>query len=535
MTRRRARERALDRHEVGAGLRQRGSAVAQHRRRMQRRDEHRVVAERELSAAQLGDALLGLEQQLGGEVAERDDDRGSMKLELRLEVRPAGLDLDRLRVAVARRAALHHVGDVHVVAGEADALDQLVSSCPARPDERLALQVLLLARALADEHQVRVRLADAEHHLGAGLGQRAQRARERLAFEVGERGERRWFEQRHGRTRTRQPVVARWYATASRIASAVTSATSTAQAVEVAPRPRRSRGEREIAVEAGVRRADGAGQTVVRARGRRDGTRPCPARRRSRRPRASCSSPVLEAARSPGTPGRRRGAAEPATTVPSSPITSPTALTTASAPTSTSPSRADARAEAPGAAVLAAPPLPDASRPARRRPARSRSAPRRVRARPRARRGPRRRRAASPPRATRSKIAAAGTIGTGPPAVGNPRPCSASAASRRRRSRGRTPSPRRAPPRRPARPWPRVEHRGLAVAGAPPRTSPDPTVPGREQHDGHAGAAAGPVPGPSPPFRLRLRVCGQDGRDSDLGDRVRPVLVVAGSLNTGHE
>ena len=43
-------------HEVGAGLRERGAAVAQHRGRVQRRDEHRAVAERELLAPQLRDA-----------------------------------------------------------------------------------------------------------------------------------------------------------------------------------------------------------------------------------------------------------------------------------------------------------------------------------------------------------------------------------------------------------------------------------------------------------------------------------------------
>ena len=39
-------ERALDRHEVGARLRERGTTAAQHRRRVQRGDEHRAVADR---------------------------------------------------------------------------------------------------------------------------------------------------------------------------------------------------------------------------------------------------------------------------------------------------------------------------------------------------------------------------------------------------------------------------------------------------------------------------------------------------------
>ena len=46
---------------------------------------------------------------------------------------PARLDLDRQRVTVARRPALHDVGDVDVGPGEPDALDERVSSWPARP------------------------------------------------------------------------------------------------------------------------------------------------------------------------------------------------------------------------------------------------------------------------------------------------------------------------------------------------------------------------------------------------------------------
>ena len=69
----------------------------------------------ELPTAQLGDAVLGREQQLGGEVAEGHDDPGIDELDLRLEVGAARLDLERERVAVAGRTALHDVGDVHLL------------------------------------------------------------------------------------------------------------------------------------------------------------------------------------------------------------------------------------------------------------------------------------------------------------------------------------------------------------------------------------------------------------------------------------
>ncbi len=98
-----------------------------------------AVAERELPAPQLGDPVLGLQQQLGREVPERDHHRGLDERELGLEVGPAGLDLDRLRIPVARRAALHHVRDVDVGPGQADPLDQQGEELAGPADERLAL------------------------------------------------------------------------------------------------------------------------------------------------------------------------------------------------------------------------------------------------------------------------------------------------------------------------------------------------------------------------------------------------------------
>src|SRR4029079_9016619 len=122
--------------------------------------------------------------------------------------------------------------------GEADALDEAREQAPGATHERLPREVLLLPPALAHEEHVGVRVTHAEDHLRARLGQRALRARERFAFEVGPRGERRWFQQRHGETRlvggrrrasgqTPDPGLVRWYATASRTASAVTSVTMT--------------------------------------------------------------------------------------------------------------------------------------------------------------------------------------------------------------------------------------------------------------------------------------------------------------------
>ena len=63
-----------------------------------------------------------------------DDDGRVEDLELAAQVRRAGGDLVRLRVAVAGRPALHDVGDEDVVAAPADRLDQLRQQIgPRRP------------------------------------------------------------------------------------------------------------------------------------------------------------------------------------------------------------------------------------------------------------------------------------------------------------------------------------------------------------------------------------------------------------------
>ena len=59
-----------------------------------------------------------------------------------------------------------------------------VSSCPARPTNGSPWRSSCSPGSLADEHQVCVRVADAEHDVRASLRERALRARERVALEV---------------------------------------------------------------------------------------------------------------------------------------------------------------------------------------------------------------------------------------------------------------------------------------------------------------------------------------------------------------
>jgi len=157
----------------------------QHRRRVEggRRMVERV--EQDGAAAEFDLLLLAVDtrdpgrlarEQLRREVAERSDELRLDQLYLAEEVPFSCLDLVRHRIAVPGRPALDHVRDVHVVAGHADPTQELVQELPRLADERVALLVFVEARRLADEHQLGLRVANAEDDLGAALGETAARA-----------------------------------------------------------------------------------------------------------------------------------------------------------------------------------------------------------------------------------------------------------------------------------------------------------------------------------------------------------------------
>ena len=356
---------------------------------------------------------------------------GSMNSTCASRYGTAALDLERERVAVARRPALHDVRDVDRVAVEPDALDQAReqpagaarrTGCrrgpPAPPGPR--------RRTSARRRGRRRRTPPACASPRAGTScTRARRVR-------GLRTMRTPVVQVAVRARTRDTSstaaareVAQCYATADRTASAVTSVARTrrrsmcastspvAAANAMSPSWRVCEGwiartSPWCALSASSRHSSFVHRALVattanvvlvsssngshlgearRCPRARSNPRACGRRRRTRR-----------RPRSP--PRARRPRA--------------------------SPSRALAEPRPPGTAYSPPRHLPTvAPRPAPTTPIWSGRAARP--ARPRARRGLPRARAVTPPDATRSKIAAAGTSGTGPPRVGNPRPSSASA------------------------------------------------------------------------------------------------------------
>ncbi len=123
------------------------------------------VAVLEFAAAQPRDRIGRAQQTLRGELAERDDHLGLDGINLPEQELLTLLDLVGLRIPVARRPALDHVCNVHVRARKADGGDDLRQQLPRPPDERLALDIFIGARRLANKHEVSIRITDAVHDL----------------------------------------------------------------------------------------------------------------------------------------------------------------------------------------------------------------------------------------------------------------------------------------------------------------------------------------------------------------------------------
>ena len=91
-------------------------------------------------------------------------------------MRLAGRDLLGERVAISGRPAFEDIRDEDVGARQPDPAEQLVEELACLSHERDTLLILVEARRLADEHEVRVRASGAEHDLGSPLRERAARA-----------------------------------------------------------------------------------------------------------------------------------------------------------------------------------------------------------------------------------------------------------------------------------------------------------------------------------------------------------------------
>ena len=281
---------------------------------------------------------------------------------------------------------------------------------------------------------------DAEHHLRARLGQRAAGADQRVGLEVRERRERRRFQKGHG-GRSGSQAGSRSYATELRTRRGRHFGRQHPHAVEVGLDGAGGERERDVAVVTGVRRMDRPGQSVVRRSGTADGTgASCRRTFVTTTARWCCLQPRTAPVRE--SRATSLGALDPASTVPSAATMSPTELTTTR--------RADhgvavtrrwrcrarriGRIRRPATSRRRAP-VPAPTRPVVASAGSAWAAASAARPSSGTGREPLPRahvaRAASASstfgRSGRSKSAAAGTIGTGPPRVGKPRPWSAKA------------------------------------------------------------------------------------------------------------
>ena len=103
-------------------------------------------------ASQGAHARVAVQEGLGGEAPERDDDARGQQLDLPQQKRGAAGDLERLRIAVARRPALEHVGDIDLPpAFQIQGPQHVVEEAAGLADERLAALVFLGSRGLTDE------------------------------------------------------------------------------------------------------------------------------------------------------------------------------------------------------------------------------------------------------------------------------------------------------------------------------------------------------------------------------------------------
>src|SRR6266404_2013412 len=93
-------------------------------------------------------------------MATKGHDEGRVEdLELALEIGRAGGDLVGLRIAIVRGPALDDVRDEDLVPSPAERGEELDEQVAGPPDERTALAVLVLARSLPDEDDLRVGVA----------------------------------------------------------------------------------------------------------------------------------------------------------------------------------------------------------------------------------------------------------------------------------------------------------------------------------------------------------------------------------------
>src|SRR5215217_2824657 len=142
-------------------------------------------------AAVLGDPEVLVYYGLGSGAAEAEDDLRLYGPYLSLQVRVAGPDLTRPRLAVLhpptlldRGPALDDVGEVDLLTGKVHRCEDVVEELACPPYEREPRSIFVLARPLPYQHQRRVRVAASEDRVRPAQGQITPGAHRDLASEL---------------------------------------------------------------------------------------------------------------------------------------------------------------------------------------------------------------------------------------------------------------------------------------------------------------------------------------------------------------
>ncbi len=119
-----------------------------------------------------GDAEIGLDEPLGRDPSEADDDVGADDAYLRAQMLDAGVSLLGQRITVARRTAFENIGNINVVTRNADRKQLAVKQLSRGTDKRDSRRILSFPGRLSDEHQTGIGRSRAEHQIGSGRAKR---------------------------------------------------------------------------------------------------------------------------------------------------------------------------------------------------------------------------------------------------------------------------------------------------------------------------------------------------------------------------
>ena len=108
-----------------------------------------------------------------GKTAQRNYQPRVEQFNLPIQILGARRNFARRRIPIVGRTALHHIRNVHLVAGHTDRLQQLLQKTARRPHKRPPLPIFLHPGAFPDQQQFGVIRPLAGHRLRPPLMQRA--------------------------------------------------------------------------------------------------------------------------------------------------------------------------------------------------------------------------------------------------------------------------------------------------------------------------------------------------------------------------